>query len=205
MVQKTPYRTIFIRLRPVLFEMPRQGRDSFQRINPSVVEINGSEFLLSKDDEELHNNFWELESLVGTPPLNIFLQSVILIAGMIDTNYKNQTILMIGLSGGGSATHVATAIDTRIDISIAVAGSTSGSGGDREQSHPLIVEIGWQEIYALSATPARKSYHFLNWDDTCCFAQRDPSGWVSEVGELVHRYGGGDYVVSNLYGLNGHK
>jgi len=91
---------------------------------------------------------------------------------------------MVGFSGGGWTTTVYSAIDTRIKVSVSVAGSLplylrSGSIGDAEQTiAPFYSIAGYPELYILgSYGVGRRQVQILNRNDWCCFSQlvHDPA------------------------------
>lgn len=93
-----------------------------------------------------------------------------------------QAVMMTGISGGGWTTTVASAIDTRIDLSIPIAGSlpnhmrSANSLGDYEQTE-VSKTLGYAGLYALGAAgPGRKQLQILNPNDSCCFARAGQSG-----------------------------
>lgn len=76
-------------------------------------------------------------------------------------------IYMTGLSGGGWSTHLYAAIDTRIDASVAVAGSlpldrTPLGGRDWEQNLPGL-GVDYYDLYVLSASGGRTQSQILNY------------------------------------------
>lgn len=103
--------------------------------------------------------------------------------------------ILLGLSGGGWTAHLTAACDTRIEISIPVAGALPlyarpnfGRGlGDCEQTYaPLFGEMdsgdpdsipdtatgvaSWLEVFALGGYgPGRRQIQVLNLYDSCCF------------------------------------
>jgi hypothetical protein len=84
---------------------------------------------------------------------------------------------MIGLSGGGWTTTVYAAIDTRIKISIPIAGSVplylrkNEYSHDKEQVYHDFYEIaGYPDLYILgSHGTGRQQIQVLNRHDECCF------------------------------------
>lgn len=104
-------------------------------------------------------------------------------------------VTMVGISGGGWATHMAAALDPRIKLSFPVAGSYPlycrtkpfpAFSHDIEQYYdPLYQETdangdgitdtaagvaSWLEIYALGGCgPGRRQVQILNLKDSCCF------------------------------------
>lgn len=122
--------------------------------------------------------FAELEPLMGGRVFSFFLEPIVQSVNAFVARHPDRGgIAMIGLSGGGWTTHMAAAIDRRIQLSIPVAGAmplyarefSHGSRGDSEQSYvPLYREIAsdgqpdsiadtadgvasWLEIFALGA------------------------------------------------------
>jgi hypothetical protein len=122
------------------------------------------------------------------------------------TNRDLADVGMVGLSGGGWATSMMAAIDTRIKTSIPIAGSTplyirnidSSSVGDLEQFYsPLFDEsirpdgsgggvATWLEIYALGGYgKGRRQIMVTNEFDTCCFAGTHADSYATLVTEKV--------------------
>lgn len=131
----------------------------------------------------LHDALFQLEALAGRPVLDLFIQPVVDLVSFVLSESGNQPI-MVGISGGGWTTHVASGIDPGIVTSIAIAGSLPNRGGDYEQSHETILRFGYERIYALAATPlGRRHVHALSHSDPCCFAAAKPETWI----ESVHR------------------
>jgi hypothetical protein len=88
---------------------------------------------------------------------------------------------MVGLSGGGWTTTVSAAVDTRIKISVQVAGSLpfefwNGLESHEEQTLPALYNIAaYRDLYILgSAGVGRRQAQVLNRNDTCCFKP----GWA---------------------------
>jgi len=122
---------------------------------------------------------------------------------------------MIGKSGGGWTAHVVAAVDTRIDLSLPVAGAyplyarkLTRSGEDAEQNYiPLYKEIdtdgdgitdtaagvaSWMEIYALGALgTGRRQIQIQNFYDTCCFFGPYFKTYDDFVAGVVDRLGAG--------------
>jgi hypothetical protein len=140
-------------------------------------------------------------------------------------------VLMIGLSGGGWTTHMAAAVDARIDVSIPVAGSlplyarpfSPGSRGDAEQWHaPLFGEVdrngdgvpdaadgvcSWLEVYALGAlspdaSRPRRQIQVLNYYDSCCFGGPVYKSYSDSLARRVAELKTGSW---NLYSDESHR
>jgi hypothetical protein len=128
-----------------------------------------------------HNQMFSILAGQGGSPLRFFIEPVIVgINHFIDLHNDFQDISMCGLSGGGWTTHVAAAIDSRISLSIPVAGAYPlflrpyypGSTGDTEQILPALYKdrASWLDLYILAGDlPGRRQIQLLNKYDTCCF------------------------------------
>src|SRR5262245_3599675 len=125
----------------------------------------------------------------GGMGFRLFLEPVIQNINYFETLSGLSDITMIGFSGGGWTTHMAAAIDTRIRLSIQIAGSaplyylnsTGNIDGDEKEYIPLYNEniapdgsgggvATWLEIYALGGYGnGRKQIMVTNEFDTCCY------------------------------------
>jgi hypothetical protein len=142
--------------------------------------------------------FDQLEPHLHGQTFRLFLEPIIQVVNELSSRGQpDDQLHMIGLSGGGWATHMAAAVDTRIQCSIPVAGAmplyaraySPGSKGDTEQYYtPLYREVdqngdgvpetaagvaSWFEIFALGAIGGdqpRKQIQVLNLYDSCCFS-----------------------------------
>ena len=162
---------------------------------------------------------------LGGTGFRLFLEPVIQsinyfasLSGLVDVS-------MIGISGGGWTTNMVAAIDTRVGLSIPVAGSAPlfsrnndpPSVGDLEQYYqPLygenIAQDGsgggvatWMEIYALGGYgAARKQVMVTNEFDPCCFSGlfADPfKDIVSNAVDLLNA-GNWDYYLDSTSQLH---
>ena len=138
-----------------------------------------------------------------------------------------EDVTMIGLSGGGWATHFCAAIDSRIRTSFPVAGAmplyarklSPGSWGDSEQYYePLYGEAdadgdgitdkavgvaSWLEIFALGAIGNKRTQiQILNYDDPCCFSTDVYSSYETFLKNAVAATGNGAWSV---YSDRSHK
>ena len=145
---------------------------------------SGQVFKIKKRNTGGHNELFKtLEPELHGGTMRFFLEPVVqTINELLAEESDSRGLLMTGLSGGGWTTHLATAVDVRIDTSIPVAGSlplyarpfSPGSDGDMEQHYPALYRetdsdgdgvldkatgvCSWLEIYALGAsTPSRDS------------------------------------------------
>lgn len=117
--------------------------------------------------------------------IKFFLEPIIssMDAAFEERLYDNVT--MVGHSGGGWSTTLASALDTRIDRSISYAGTlpffarrSLGDLGDAEQySSGFYREFPYTVLYELASASengGRVHYQVFNSDDTCCFGR---SSW----------------------------
>lgn len=130
-------------------------------------------------------------------------------------------VSMIGVSGGGWTTHLAAAIDTRIKLSVPVAGSAplyvrnnqKDCVGDEEQIYPDLYDENiaadgtgggaatWLEIYALGGYgDGRQQIMVTNLNDPSCFSGTFADGYkniVSGVFANDLKKGRWEYVRDN--------
>ncbi len=138
----------------------------------------------------------------------VFLDPVITgINYFVSKNPDYQDIVMTGLSGGGWTTHVVAAVDTRIRLSVPVAGSIPlyirkiqpGSTGDLEQTWPGLYEerASWLDIYILGACgEGRKQIQVLNQFDSCCFYGVQFKTYKNTVSEATKKLGNGEWDLA---------
>lgn len=177
--------------------------------------------------------FAVLEKDLNGGVFRFFLEPIVQTVNELFAKYPDRRagLLMIGLSGGGWTTHMAAAIDTRIDLSIPVAGSlplyarpfSPGSHGDTEQFYePLFKEsdtnqdgvldkadgvCSWLEIYALGAISpdnirARQQIQVLNLYDSCCFGGPVFKTYADQLSKRVEGLGDGRW---RLYSDESHR
>ena len=176
----------------LLLEMPRNGGGGYSaRINRNpgrAVLPDGTVFDFSNFNQ--HEYFAELELILGVTLLSIFVQPVVDAVSQIKRDYPKSKIFMVGLSGGAWTTHVAAALDPRINWSMAVAGSEpiESAAYDYEQRHVLLSRLfGYSRIYALAGSHNRTHLHIYNMNDTCCFRPKSYLGmWQRGVLQLAN-------------------
>jgi len=113
-------------------------------------------------------------------PMKFFLEPTAISLNYIQKNYpRYKDISMIGLSGGGWTTHIYAAVDTRVKLSISIAGSLplylrwGNSIGDIEQTLEEFYRLaGYLDLYILGAYGSgRKQIQVLNRHDSWCFGE----------------------------------
>lgn len=190
-----------------LLHMPAFQPDVTGR-RPSVATLR-SGGVVDLASTRLHHRYALLEA-DGRAALDLFVQpvlSVIDFATALVRGRGEPRIVMAGLSGGGWTTHVAAAVDPRIDVNIPVAGSTpsDSASGDYEEAHPILRRLSYPVLYALGSTPVgRQTIHVLNWQDPCCFARSDPARWAPRTRRSMRAFGGGEYGWHIEYENVGH-
>lgn len=159
-----------------------------------------------------HDELVELPRTAPSSELRFFLQPVFQTVDEFTARHPDWQIQLTGLSGGGWTTVVAAAIDTRIDRSVSIAGSTSFSSWgpresiDYEQTLPGIAHrIDYVDLYVLMTHPQRSATLVYNTDDPCCFAPGDnPWVWDDAVTSLAGEVGGTldvTYQSSNIHDI----
>lgn len=131
-----------------------------------------------------------LFSSYGNTAMSYFFQPAVQAMNYWDANNTFSRYDMVGLSGGGWTTTILPALDTRIKISIPVAGSWPGiifAGslacsdsicGDgcfaincAEQNWSNFFTVaGYVDLYTMASYgPNRRQFQILNYSDDCCF------------------------------------
>jgi len=112
-------------------------------------------------------------------PLSYFIEPIVVMINYAQ-KFRFESISMVGISGGGWATTLAAALDTRINFSFPVAGTypltlrfirPESNYGDFEQSYPLLMQSAdYLDLYLLGSIGRNRSQtQILNLYDPCCF------------------------------------
>ena len=125
-----------------------------------------------------HNQLVMLES-DDFSTLSYFFSPIAITLNYLDRNYSVDDYIMVGISGGGWASTIYPAVDTRISKSFSIAGSFPLSMrnnvddvGDYEQFHPDLYSISnYPELYILNSFGDNKEFTqiFIE-NDPCCFS-----------------------------------
>jgi hypothetical protein len=161
----------------------------------NTVKIAAGPERTVKSHDDIFAQFATSQEPLGAP-FQLFLEPIVQgVNHFVERHPETKSIAIAGLSGGGWATHMAAALDTRIQTSFPVAGAfpmyarhfSAGSIGDAEQTFaPLYGEedsddadtiadtatgaASWLEIFALGGLgDGRQQIQILNHRDTCCF------------------------------------
>jgi hypothetical protein len=131
---------------------------------------------------------WMLRNIDSSEssPIQYFLEPTARTLNYLQAHYPQYVdYAMVGLSGGGWTTTVYSAIDPRITLGIAVAGSlplymrSGWSIGDEEQSWSSFYSIaGYPDLYVMGAVDPqwnRRQVQVLNRGDDCCFGPAEYS------------------------------
>ena len=148
--------------------------------------------------------------------IRFFLEPVVVALNYVQAYYSYRDINMVGISGGGWATHMCAAIDPRISYSFPTAGSLplylrvgecSTGYNDAEQIWAPLFEntASWLDVYVLGAFgEGRQQVHILNQYDSCCFSGVQYKTYEPFVTNLVASLGAGDYRVYMDMGQTSH-
>jgi hypothetical protein len=179
--------------------------DYLNEIGYDVMEMNmplfGCNSATPYGEPYDHSWFLQWEQL-GDFPLRFFIEPVILTVNYaISLGYKH--IVMMGLSGGGWTTTVTSAIDSRILLSIPIAGSVPKwpttlypyevpdlpeIAADFEQSleRPLYAECGFVCMYILAGLENnRVSAQILHDHDPCCYSAKHLHQEIKDYNKFV--------------------
>lgn len=142
------------------------------------------------------------------------------ILSIVNKVYKDyDSIAMIGKSGGGWATSIYAALDSRIKASFPLCGTTpmylrrndggiTGSAndgrGDSEQYLSDLYSVASHiDMYILGASNGLQ-HQFNNSNDTCCFQGNHVSEWKQFVQMKAARFGG-SFDISVVSGAAAHE
>ncbi len=140
-----------------------------------------------------HDVGWQFP---GSSYVRYFLEPVIRGVNHLGGSYCD--VSMIGLSGGGWATHLVAALDERVTRSYPVAGSVpwflvarnpQRNLGDFEQIAPYLHAANYEQLFVLAVTGGRRQLQVLNRYDSCCFAE-DGVEYAAALSWEAARYGG---------------
>ena len=137
--------------------------------------------------------------------LKLFIEPVIVGINTLTKYFNASNVIMIGLSGGGWTTTIASAIDPRIITSIPVAGSYpiafrllpgyENNYGDAEQRDRGMLKIaGYLDLYLLGALENnRTQLQIINKFDNCCFDGEIPLLYTPSLQRVLERLSGGTF------------
>ncbi len=136
-------------------------------------------------------------------PIKFFMEPIAVSLNYAEKKFGFKPIYMIGISGGGWATTLYSAIDTRITKSYPVAGTLPlflripRDWGDWEQFEPELYQIAdYLELYILgSYGDFRKQFQILNKYDSCCFAGIKYQVYENEIKKAVSLLGKGEFDI----------
>ncbi len=184
----------------VLSQMPLVG---WNKDNTWVLPE--STFTPNRSGAAGHDVFVPRLEGIGGSSLRYFIEPIIVcINYFLDRRPGCTDVSMIGLSGGGWTTHLVSAVDTRVNLSVPVAGSYplylrpyySGSAGDAEQILPELYEqrASWLDLYILGgAGQSRKQMQILNQFDNCCFYGVGSRSYDSTINATVANMPAGEW------------
>ena len=141
-----------------------------------------------------HGDFEALRSEQFSP-IKFFVEPVRVALNYALEKKKYERVAMIGVSGGGWTTTLTAALDPRIKFSYPVAGSLPLNirrvKGDWEQwTAELYTTANYYELYLLGVLePERRSLHFYNLFDPCCFRGHLTAGFATQLEGIARRMG----------------
>jgi len=160
-----------------------------------------------------HHNQLSFVVLEQGHPLQFFLHPIAVSLTYAE-DYSYEQLHMMGISGGGWATVVYSALDSRIDHSYPVAGSLplslrvgADEWGDYEQSLPDFYALAnYYELYLMGAHgKGRKQIHLFNQYEPCCFAGTRFELYEIDIQQRLSQLGDGTYGVYLDNSHNQHK
>ena len=147
-----------------------------------------------------HDWFWFVDHAFGGSSIRFFVEPVL--SALVTLQAAGaRRIAMLGWSGGGWTTSLCAAIEPRIDLSFAVAGSlpfnsrTTRELSDYENHVPALYDIAnYPELYALGALePGRRATQVLNRFDTVAWHGERGRLHEASVASALTRIGGGRF------------
>ena len=136
-------------------------------------------------------------------PIRYFVEPVIVALNYAETLEYN-AFYMVGMSGGGWATVLASALDTRIIGSFPIAGTIPlyarrrlKDVGDFEQWYPdLYKTANYLEMYVMgSSGEGRFQFQVMNLFDPITFAGSRHQAWESVIQDVVEELGKGSFSI----------
>lgn len=145
------------------------------------------------------------QAYISLHPMSHFYNGYVAIVNYCESHYSPSESIMMGLSGGGWATTVYSALDVRIDRIISMSGTQPSyvnwqtGFGDFEQGFsavsPSIINSfynesgGYLDIYTLCAYQRRYVQIQARYDP-CCFGGKFYQTWIDKTSQTVARVGG---------------
>jgi hypothetical protein len=192
-----------------VFEMPRGGYGMSQNnSNPVRATLESGE-VIDLRDWPMHSAFVEMSREDQNSALSVFLQPVLSVLALLRNDHPTARIGMVGLSGGGWVTSVIPALTSKLDFAVSVAGSdpSESLAYDFEQSHPVLADVGYKEIYRMGVENGVNFYHVYNAGDPCCFdaSSKDLNLLETEVSALISPSARGTYQIFVDSSEGGHE
>jgi hypothetical protein len=145
------------------------------------------------------------QSYININPLSHFLNAYVSVVNYCEDHYAPTESVMMGLSGGGWATTVYAAIDTRIDKMISMSGTQpiyvnwQNGFGDFEQGFAAVTPSSINDIYNAAGryldlyamcSYQRKYIQIQARYDPCCFGGKYYQTWADKTQQIVRKVGG---------------
>jgi hypothetical protein len=182
-----------------VFQMPRGGYGMGQDNSNPVFARLESGVVIDLRDWSMHSAFGEMSTEDQNSALAVFLEPVLSVLTLLKKDHPTSGVGMVGLSGGGWATSVIPALTTELDFAVSVAGSdpSESLAYDFEQSHPVLADVGYRDIYRMGVENGVNFFHVYNSGDPCCFDanDKDLSLLEREVDALISPSAPGSYEI----------
>jgi hypothetical protein len=187
----------------VAFAMPLEGMNNLPLVNTTFGEIK----LIS------HSTFWLLDSN-DFSSIRFFLEPIVATLNQLEADYDS--ISMVGISGGGWTTQLYSAIDTRVQKSYPVAGSSpfylqtlepQTSVGHYELILSNLYDItNYLEVYILGSYGNNRSQmQIINQYDNCCYNGIGYLTYEEYIKETISNLGKGNFQVFSDNSHREHK
>lgn len=144
--------------------------------------------------------------IISDDPMGYFFKPVTAALNWVTQDMGATRVDMVGLSNGGWQTAVQAAFDTRITVSVPVAGlyplylTWDHIEYTRPPEHfyrPLIHAANYLEMFVLATDqPHRRQAQVFNRYDKCCYMNTKGKLYEQAVVDAVHAIDGGDFSVT---------
>jgi hypothetical protein len=192
-----------------------QAQDWLNQLGYDVMSLSMPLHQLNYHKESLCDHKWfEQFEKQGVKTIGrYFLEPVVRTINYATETLGYKRIIMMGLSGGGWTTTLMSAIDTRIQLSIPVAGSIPCSFPHTSWDYEQYCTNDWAQVcdyeclYALAGLePSRYSVQIIHEKDPCCFHGYGRHDGIREYNARVQQHIQGHFetvpTVGNVHQVN---
>ena len=211
----------------LVFAMPLRGQNSNPSVDPSPHCPTGCTFwhydskVTMQDGEKTklqHHSQLEVLESDDFNPMSYFVEPIAVSLNYVDENFNYSKYHMIGISGGGWATVIYSAIDPRISHGFSIAGShpsysmtqdyeqrlqkdgftkTYFTGNTDVQVWKVYQVVDWEDLYVLASFGEdRKLTQWFHSADECCFAADELTfNYEQTVKNRLANLGSGEFEI----------